>query len=105
MDTIGCGIEPYIELKVWFRVSLELPAAGGLTEDTGGTLSTTFAPPLPRLWLRSFSSRLHFARLLLNHTWKEKKGRWNMKTLQQNSENKLRTRKLPVRDYNLAKDT
>lgn len=54
---IGCGIDEYIELK---------PELMGLRDEGAGGLTATCSTA--RRWLRSFSSRRHFARRLLNHT-------------------------------------
>lgn len=57
MVAMGCGIEEYMELK---------PELMGRRPDGAGGLTATCSTA--RRWLRSFSSRRHFARRLLNHT-------------------------------------
>jgi hypothetical protein len=57
MVAMGCGIDEYMELKPEL-IGRRLVGAGGLTP----TCSTA------RRWLRSFSSRRHFALRLLNQT-------------------------------------
>lgn len=87
----GWGMEEYIEggLKPpGLRGSRDV-GGGGLCE-VGGAWSSAGAevvvlpllplPVLPRRWLRSFSSRRHLARRLLNQTWEQRKeNNYNMR--------------------------
>lgn len=62
MVAIGCGIDEYIELN---------PELIGILPADAGGLTVTCSTAL--LWFLSFSSRLHFALLLLNQTCAHKK--------------------------------
>lgn len=63
MVAIGCGIEEYMGLNPVLM--------GRRGAETGGLMALTWSTE--RRWLRNFSSRRHFARLLLNQTCKKKK--------------------------------
>lgn len=92
MVAIGCGIDAYIELKPEFKGILGVVGTGGLTEFVFPTLALLLLPVLPlpvllllllllelpfapltwsteRRCVRSFSSRLHFARRFENQTF------------------------------------
>ena len=79
VPSAGCGMEGYMLLKPGLKGSLETgpgvgagPGVPGLPSIEEELVVVLGSPPvLPgRFWVRSFSSRLHLARRLENHTCK-----------------------------------